>query len=103
MVAAFDFDVTITVKDMFVPFLYRSFGRSRVSAAFLRLTPEAVKVGLGLSSRDRFKGKIVAALFLGESLARLRQEGLKHARHIESLLRPSAFLKCMFLWGNAYD
>ena len=90
VVAAFDFDITMTTRDTFVPFLESAFGRSRVRLAFLRLTPEALKVAACLSDRDRFKEKIVEALFLGESVERLRDAGKAHAAAIEVLFRPAA-------------
>ncbi len=90
VVAAFDFDVTITTKDTFVPFLTRAFGRERVRLAFLRLAPEAARVLVGLSDRDRFKGRLVRALFAGDSVARLRETGREHAREIINWVRPEA-------------
>lgn len=90
VVAAFDFDVTITTQDTFVPFLYLAFGQNRVRKAFLRLAPEAAKVALGLSTRDVFKAKLIHKLFPGESLERLRTVGQQHALDILKWVRPSA-------------
>lgn len=90
VVAAFDFDVTITTKDTFVPFLTRAFGRERVRVAFLRLAPEAAKVVIGLSDRDRFKDRLIRALFMGDSVARLREVGREHAYEILNWVRPAA-------------
>ena len=90
VVAAFDFDVTITTRDTFVPFLNRAFGRERVRMAFLRLAPEAAKVVVGLSDRDRFKDRLVRALFLGDSVLRLREAGREHAHEILHWVRPAA-------------
>lgn len=91
VVAAFDFDVTLTTKDTFVPFLYRAFGKSRVRKVFAKLAPEAIKVLLGFSNRDRFKELLVHALFLGESVERLKEEGEKHAEQVLGWIRPAAF------------
>lgn len=90
VVAAFDFDVTITTKDTFVPFLTRAFGRDRVRMAFLRLAPEAAKVLFGLSDRDRFKELLVRALFTGESVERLREAGREYSAEILNWVRPAA-------------
>lgn len=89
-VAAFDFDVTITTRDTFVPFLYRAFGQNKVRKAFLRLAPVAAKVALGLSTRDVFKAKLIHELFPGESLERLRTVGQEHALDILKWVRPAA-------------
>ncbi|EGV33163.1 HAD-superfamily subfamily IB hydrolase, TIGR01490 [Thiorhodococcus drewsii AZ1] len=90
VVAAFDFDGTITTRDTFVPFLSLAFGRRRVALAFAVLAVEGVKVWLRLSTRDRFKELIVAKLFRDASVSRLSAVGREHARRIESLIRPAA-------------
>lgn len=90
VVAAFDFDVTMTTRDTFVPFLYRAFGRNIVRKTFLCLAPEIFKILIGVSDRDRFKQLLVRNLFCGESVERLREEGLKHAAGILKWLRPAA-------------
>ena len=90
VVAAFDFDVTITTKDTFVPFLTRAFGKSKVRMAFSRLAPEACKVVFGLSDRDRLKERLVRTLFLGESVERLREAGREHSVEILNWVRPAA-------------
>ncbi len=89
-VAAFDFDVTITTRDTFVPFLECAFGRKRVRSLFLKLAPEALKVALGLSSRDVFKERLICSLFLGESMERLSEVGHLHAAEILNWVRPAA-------------
>jgi HAD superfamily hydrolase (TIGR01490 family) len=90
IVAAFDFDVTITTKDAFIPFLTRAFGKERVRMAFLRLAPEGAKVVIGLSDRDRFKERLVRVLFIDESVARLREAGREHSAEILNWVRPAA-------------
>lgn len=50
-------------------------------------------MALGLSSRYQFKEALVAALFLGAFFAGLRKMGLPRAKDIESVIRPSAFLR----------
>ena len=96
IVAAFDFDGTITTRDTFVPFLFFAFGRRRVIAAFLGLAWEALFVVLGLSSRDRLKEKIVNRLFSGESALRLQTAGVDHAQRVQSWIRPAA--SCRIHW-----
>jgi HAD superfamily hydrolase (TIGR01490 family) len=93
VVAAFDFDVTMTTRDTFLPFLYRVFGKKRVRGVFLKLAADAVLVGLGLSTRDRFKEKIVRALFLGESIERISDAGRMHAEEIIGWIRPQALTR----------
>lgn len=90
VVAAFDFDVTITTKDTFVPFLYWAFGKAKVYKAFIKLLPEAVKVGLKISNRDNFKEKIVAALFTNQPVKHLKIIGAGYASSFTPLIRPRA-------------
>ena len=90
VVAAFDFDVTMTTKDTFVPFLYRAFGKSKVQLIFLKHSFNAVKVVLGLSDRDHFKKLIIQSLFKEQSVDRLEKVGQIHAVDIYRWLRSSA-------------
>ncbi len=90
-VAAFDFDVTITTKDTFVPFLDLAFGRMRVRRVFFQLALDAFKVVLKLSSRDVFKERLIRSLFQGENVNRLVEIGRLHAADILKLVRPAAW------------
>lgn len=90
VIAAFDFDVTMTTRDAFVPFLYRAFGKRKVRLACIKLAPEAIKVVFGITSRDRFKERIIRELFFGESVDRLREVGRVHALEILGWIRPTA-------------
>lgn len=90
VVAAFDFDVTITKKDTFVPFLIWAFGKAKVYKAFIRLLPEAIKVIIKLSSRDSFKEKIIAILFTQKSAQQLNVLGAGYASSFTPLIRPKA-------------
>lgn len=89
-VAAFDFDVTITTKDTFVPFLILAFGKKSVYRAFTKLAFDGALVLSRLLSRDRFKEKIVKELFQGESVERLVEAGRAHSKAIRALVRPLA-------------
>lgn len=90
VVAAFDFDVTITTKDTFVPFLYWAFGRATVYKAFIRLLPEVMKVGLKMSTRDHFKEKIVASLFTHKPVNQLKMSGTDYASSFAPIIRTKA-------------
>lgn len=90
VVAAFDFDVTITTKDTFIPFLYWAFGRIKVYKVIFMLLPEIFKVSLKFSNRDTFKEKIIAALFTGKSSKHLKIIGAGYASSFTPLVRPKA-------------
>lgn len=90
VIAAFDFDVTITEKDTFVPFLVRAFGFARVFGTFLLLAPDGIKVFLGFSNRDKFKKLLIQKLFIGQSISVLQEAGRLHANAILKWVRPAA-------------
>jgi len=90
IVAAFDFDVTITTKDTFFPFLVHTFGLVKVLSALVKLAPEGIFVLMKLSSRDGFKEKIIECLFKGESVQDINEFGLSHSTLIMNWIRPSA-------------
>jgi HAD superfamily hydrolase (TIGR01490 family) len=96
IVAAFDFDGTLTTRDTFVPFLVRAFGKARVYRAFFQLAPEAIKVVFGRSSRDDFKSRLIGKLFSGESVDRLEKAGREHAGEIIGWLRPGVRERLMW-------
>lgn len=99
VIAAFDFDVTMTTKDTFLPFLFRAFGKRRVLTVLARLSVDAFMVAARLSSRDAFKEKLIQALFRGESEERLRAVGLAHASEIRGWIRPAALARLQ--WHKA--
>lgn len=93
VVAAFDFDGTITTRDTFVPFIFRAFGKPRVLWVFFTLSLDAIKVALGLSSRDKLKARVIGALFHGDRNERLLKLGREHAVHVETWFRPKALAR----------
>ena len=90
VVAAFDFDGTLTDRDTLVPFLVLAFGRRRVAAAFAALA----LTGLGYLARrvsiDEFKRRVLRRLVAGVPAERLRALGPAHARALARRLRPPA-------------
>ena len=79
VVAAFDFDGTITHRDTLVPFLVRAFGRVRVGATFAVLAPHLASFALGRTTVDALKVRVLRRLMAGEPVARLRELGETHA------------------------
>jgi phosphatidylglycerophosphatase C len=88
--ALFDFDGTITTKDTFAPYLFEAFGRARVNAAFASLGAHALMVSVGLSTRDRFKARLLARLFTGADCAHLESIGRAYAAGVPKWYRPAA-------------
>jgi phosphatidylglycerophosphatase C len=90
VVAAFDFDGTVTDRDTLVPFLVRAFGRTRVMATFAALGLHAIAFAAGRRSIDEFKVRVLRRLMAGEPVDRLRALGEAHARHVHRWLRIDA-------------
>ena len=90
VVAAFDFDGTLTDRDTLVPFLVRAFGRTRVAWTFATLGLHAIAFALGRTSIDAFKVRVLRRLMVGQPVERLRRLGATHARDIRRWLRTDA-------------
>lgn len=91
VLAAFDFDGTISTSDTFFPFLLYAFGKKAVYTALAYglaelLLPSAVK-----SIRDRLKASLVRRLFKGVPRQCLENRAQTYADQIlRSRLRPKA-------------
>lgn len=94
VVAAFDFDGTVTTADTLLMFLYYIQGRLRTWAKFVALVPVFIAGGLGFITRDRMKEKILHA-FLGQmDVTFLKKQGEEFASHrIPPVVRPEALAR----------
>jgi HAD superfamily hydrolase (TIGR01490 family) len=90
VVAAFDFDGTITVRDTLKPFLVHAFGWPRVAATFARLAPLALRVAVGRAGVDDFKVRAIEHLFAGQPCEPLRAQGAAYAQTLGRLFRLAA-------------
>jgi phosphatidylglycerophosphatase C len=90
VVAAFDFDGTVTDRDTLVPFLVRVFGRARVIAAFAALAPTGLGCLLRRVSIDEFKRRVLRRLVAGAPADAARALGRAHASALAPWLRPDA-------------
>lgn len=90
VIAAFDFDGTITTKDTFLPFLLRAFGTPRVWLTLASLALPGLLVWIGKSTRDHFKSLLIGKLFPGVSVQYLEKTGIQHVAQIAALYRPTA-------------
>lgn len=67
IVAAFDFDGTLTTRDSLLPFLTYSFGYRRVFFGLLVLLPKLIKFKVGALGRQQTKEAILTKFFQGLS------------------------------------
>lgn len=73
VVAAFDFDGTLSTRDNVVPFLRAAVGGRRLAVALLATTPRLVVAGLDDGHRDRAKAALVRRLLTGYETTRLTE------------------------------
>ena len=99
VVAAFDFDGTLTDRDTLVPFLVRAFGRVRVAATFAALVFTGLGWLLRLVPIDEFKVRVLRRLVAGVPAPQLRALGPAHARAVARWLRPAALQR--IAWHRA--
>ncbi len=78
VVAAFDFDGTLTVRDCMVPFLGQLAGRAGLVAGLVR-QPRAVVTAILRRDRDRFKAAVVRAAYAGRDVASVERFGAAYA------------------------
>jgi phosphatidylglycerophosphatase C len=71
VVAAFDFDGTLSTRDNFVPFLRRFAGTTATAAAFAGGVGRLAKQGRAGWSRNHMKAEVVEQLFGGRDVADL--------------------------------
>jgi phosphatidylglycerophosphatase C len=88
VVAAFDVDGTLTVRDCVRPFLTRAAGRHRLVAAFVR-RPLATARAVVRRDRDRLKEIVVGGALNGRSVAAVEATGEQFAQYVlVNWLRP---------------
>ena len=91
VIAAFDFDGTITTRDTFLPFLGAAFGRRALTRALMRLGQDVVGTGARMRSRDALKARLIAILFAGRDCRPLEAAARDFATRVTTrLLRPRA-------------
>ena len=88
VVAAFDVDGTLTIRDCVRPFLERVAGRRRIVTAMLR-RPVATIVAAARRDRDRFKEIIVGGALRGKLITEVDAIGEQFAQYVlVNWLRP---------------
>jgi phosphatidylglycerophosphatase C len=88
ILAAFDFDGTISRRDSLIPFLVYVRGAAAVGAAAARLAPKLARMAVGRTDRDTTKEELLAALLAGYPVDGLIAAGRAYASELERRLRP---------------
>jgi phosphatidylglycerophosphatase C len=91
VVAAFDFDGTLTHRDTLFPFLLQVAGPLKFSIKFLSLLPTLTLYALGMMKNDIAKIKVLQRFLADMDMAALQQQALQFAENkLPSLLRSEA-------------
>ncbi len=91
VVAAFDFDGTLTRRDTLLPFLLHALGTAAVMRHALVLSPTLAGYALGLIRNDVAKERVFAQTISGTGIDVLRDKAAEFAEHkLPGLVRPEA-------------
>lgn len=91
VVAAFDFDGTITTHDSLLPYIQSVVGKNKFYAKLLALIPIYLGYRLGLKSNHLAKQQLLHIFLKGFSYEVLKQKGQEYAiQQIPALVRPEA-------------
>jgi phosphatidylglycerophosphatase C len=89
VVAAFDFDKTISTRDNVVPFLRAAVGRVRLARALFTISPRLVAAGLNDERRDAAKVALVRRTLTGYDAGRMAAVAAEFAEDVVARhLRP---------------
>ena len=91
VVAAFDFDGTLTRRETLLPFLLHTLGATAVARHALILSPMLAGYGLGMIRNDVAKEKVFIQCLAGMDMDQLQREGESFAAYVlPGLLRHEA-------------
>ena len=91
VVAAFDFDGTLTHRDTLLPFLLHTLGAAAVARHSFILSPTLAGYALGLIRNDIAKERVFVRCLAGMNMNSLQQVGERFAAHVlPDLLRQEA-------------
>lgn len=91
VVAAFDFDGTLTWRETLLPFLLHTLGAAAVARHALILSPTLAGYGLGMVRNDVAKEKVFIQCLAGMGMGELQREGENFAAYVlPGLLRHGA-------------
>lgn len=97
VVAAFDFDGTLTRRETLLPFLLHTLGAAAVARHALILSPTLAGYGLGMVRNDVAKEKVFIQCLAGMGMGELQRKGESFAAHVlPGLLRHGAMQR--FEW-----
>ncbi|BBO99794.1 HAD family hydrolase [Sulfuriferula nivalis] len=94
VVAAFDFDGTLTHGDSFLPFLRYLAGDKQYALSMLQLSPVLLGYALKLVKNHHAKARVLAQFFTGQDVQRIQQRAREFAQHqLPQRINPKALAR----------
>lgn len=93
IIAAFDFDGTITTKDTLFDFIKSYAGTKKLYKGLIILSPILISYKLGLIKNDIAKQKLFSHFFKGKSLEQFNKISLEYAQRIQEITRSEVLEK----------
>ncbi len=104
VVAAFDFDGTLTRRDSLLPYLVDLAGATRVAGALARDAAGLALMAAGRGDRDAAKAKLVSRVLGGRPWHEVAERGRVFAHRVVSEgLRPSTLERLRWHVGEGHD
>lgn len=104
VIAAFDFDGTVTYHDSLLPFLTFTYGYFKTYGKLLLKAPTLLGFVLGFTPRQTAKEAIISSFFKGEKLTTIEQLGSKYARErLNDIVRPEAKKRIEWHQNNGHQ
>jgi phosphatidylglycerophosphatase C len=104
VVAAFDFDKTISTRDNVVPFVRAVVGRARLARALVVISPRLVAAAFDDTRRDAAKAALVRHALTGCDAARVTEVATEFARDVLAhYLRPDVVERVAWHRDQGHD
>lgn len=93
VIAAFDFDGTITTKDTLIDFLLFYFGKQKVLLGFLYLSPMLIMFKLKFIKNDRAKELLLSYFFKNVNIGEFNKKCVVYSDRINTICRATTIDK----------
>lgn len=103
VVAAFDFDGTLTARDSLMPFLAKVAGRRRLGLALVAGAPAIALALAGRADRGATKAALLARLVAGHAADDLRAQGDAYAAELVPRLHPALLERIDWHRGQGHE
>lgn len=103
IIAAFDFDGTITTKDTLFDFIKFYHGESKLYRGILLLSPVLIAFNLGFIENSKAKEKFLSYFFKGESISKFNDMCQTYSSRIYEICRADALEKIMWHKDHGHE